>query len=131
MFPLDEIRNLTAIRPGTKLKVQTLVEDFYFTGQLPATAESEIFSSDIYVRFIGGTVRTFKPKTPFNIYVCFDYNLKLCNNRFLFLKVSKLTTNMPIQSQLYFMRWLIKLTGNGRNLQNAKLIALDYVGLGY
>ena len=84
MFPLDDIRKVTSRLAGTTLRVSATVYDWEFLEEKTNTASTLIIESGAFIKFLGGTVRTFKPNQPFNVYVSISLFQKQFGLKFLF-----------------------------------------------
>ncbi|KAI0207913.1 hypothetical protein LSAT2_007430 [Lamellibrachia satsuma] len=69
VFPLAEMRKDVPSLLGAKLVVSAVVTDWYFIETKLARAYSVVYSGKTYIRFLGGTVRVFKPGSPLNVYI--------------------------------------------------------------
>ena len=68
-MPLSDIAPYTERLAGTEVEVTTSMTDVWSQQSRSETTSTFIKSKQIYVEFLGGSVRTFKPGITFVAYV--------------------------------------------------------------
>ena len=68
-FPLAEMRQHIPSLIGATFTVSASVTDWYFIETKTAKAYSVVYSHKTHIRFLGGSVRVFKPGSPINVFV--------------------------------------------------------------
>ena len=76
IVPIEEISEYTDRLPGTVIDVTATVMDVQSLQTRSETTQTVIKDRSIYVEFLGGPVRTFKPGVPFVVYVSDIHELK-------------------------------------------------------
>ena len=78
MFTLAEMRKFVSVLEGSELVVSATLQHWHGLEYKESAAHAWIYSSRPHIKFLGGTVRIFKPGQPFKVYVSGRNVIQVC-----------------------------------------------------
>lgn len=74
-MPLDELRAITSdgVLAGKELYFEAAVHDWFYDMTATGWAITAVYSSELEIKLLGDSARTFKPNQTFDVYVSTMY----------------------------------------------------------